>query len=720
MNRTLKRFAFAAVVAVSALAAFAADDKASQVKPAVTLHVILQSHLDPVWLWNREQGVDAAIATARTMCDILDDYPETHMTRGEAWIYECCEKYDPETFRRLKAHVAGGRLHVVGGEYVQPDCNLPAADAFADHLSFARRYFRERVGVSRIETGYNPDSFGHGAYLPRFLSDAGMRNYLFMRPGAHEKRLPGEVFRWRSPDGAEVLAARIDGCYNPSSADDAMYWQVTNAVACCDRRIGHCFTMIGVGDHGGGPARAQVDWLLKHRSEWPDVKVVFSHPDAFFAAVRASGVELPVVTGELQHHAIGCYSALSRIKREVRETEDALRRDGELLSADVRDDCRAKLYFATFHDILGGCSIASAYPDIYDSLGYVRSVCRDARLAQTRCRNAKLPPAKCQRVIFDNPGKGRWRGVTEFEAWLKSNEGWYSWTEALNEKLCLRDADGHVVPIQFVPHRDKSGRPQPNLAISLDLAPGETRTYSLCYDKTEAEAAIEDCKPLSAEETPLFRFEVIEDKTDTWSHGVNGYPAATRTLARTGEKRLLTTGCILAETLEEYADPSGRAFVRVRQERGLPGVRFKTRVVWSQPREIVKLAIEPGFAVASRIDRVSGGNVVRTLDGEEWPFAGAVTLLGVNGRRFSVICRDVTALDVQKDGMVRLTLFRTPPYSEHVPAKVSDVSCPVTDLGEHFFDIQVLREASDEQIEDALYALASPLVFSETTKGVGK
>ena len=720
MNRTLKRFAFAAVVAVSALAAFAADDKASQVKPAVTLHVILQSHLDPVWLWNREQGVDAAIATARTMCDILDDYPETHMTRGEAWIYECCEKYDPETFRRLRAHVAGGRLHVVGGEYVQPDCNLPAADAFADHLSFALRYFRERVGVQRIETGYNPDSFGHGAYLPRFLSDAGMRNYLFMRPGAHEKTLPGEVFRWRSPDGAEVLAARIDGCYNPSSADDAMYWQVTNAVARCDRRIGHCFTMIGVGDHGGGPARAQVDWLLKHRSEWPDVKVVFSHPDAFFAAVRASGVELPVVTGELQHHAIGCYSALSRIKREVRETEDALRRDGELLSADVRDDCRAKLYFATFHDILGGCSIASAYPDIYDSLGYVRSVCRDARLAQTRRRNAKLPPAKCQRVIFDNPGKGRWRGVTEFEAWLKSNEGWYSWRNEFNEKLCLRDADGHVVPIQFVPHRDKSGRPQPNLAIFLDLAPGETRTYSLCYDKTEAEAAIEDCKPLSAEETPLFRFEVIADTTDTWSHNVNGYPAATRTLARTGEKRLLTTGCILAETLEEYADPSGKAFVRVRHERGLPGVRLKTRVVWSEPREIVKLAIEPGFAVTGRIDRVAGGNVVRALDGEEWPFAGAVTLLGANGRRFSVICRDVTALDVQKDGTVRLTLFRTPPYSEHVPAKVSDASCPVTDLGEHFFDIQILRETSDEQIEDALYALASPLVFSETTKGVGK
>ena len=33
-------------------------------KTPLVLHVILNSHLDPVWLWNRAQGEDAAIATA--------------------------------------------------------------------------------------------------------------------------------------------------------------------------------------------------------------------------------------------------------------------------------------------------------------------------------------------------------------------------------------------------------------------------------------------------------------------------------------------------------------------------------------------------------------------------------------------------------------------------------------------------------------------------------
>ncbi len=88
------------------------------------VHIILNSHLDPVWLWKQEQGIDEVISTARTACDLLDVYPEIHLTRGEAWFYETVERHDPATFARLRNHIAGGRLHVVGNWYVQPDCNL--------------------------------------------------------------------------------------------------------------------------------------------------------------------------------------------------------------------------------------------------------------------------------------------------------------------------------------------------------------------------------------------------------------------------------------------------------------------------------------------------------------------------------------------------------------------------------------------------------------------
>lgn len=97
------------------------------------VHIILNSHLDPVWLWKQEQGIDEVISTARTACDLLDLYPEIHLTRGEAWFYETVEQHDPATFSRLRNHIAGGRLHVVGSWYVQPDCNLASPESYRMH-----------------------------------------------------------------------------------------------------------------------------------------------------------------------------------------------------------------------------------------------------------------------------------------------------------------------------------------------------------------------------------------------------------------------------------------------------------------------------------------------------------------------------------------------------------------------------------------------------------
>ena len=96
-------------------------------KPIV--HIILNSHLD--------------LSTARTACDLLDAYPEINLTRGEAWFYETVERHDPATFERLRGHIAAGRLHVVGGWYVQPDCNLASPETYRRHNEFGGAYFRE-------------------------------------------------------------------------------------------------------------------------------------------------------------------------------------------------------------------------------------------------------------------------------------------------------------------------------------------------------------------------------------------------------------------------------------------------------------------------------------------------------------------------------------------------------------------------------------------------
>ena len=173
--------------------------------PRRTLHLVGNSHIDPVWLWQWPEGLQEVRATFRSALDRMTEYPEFIFTSDSAAYYEWIEEIDPDMFEEIRERVAEGRWEIVGGWWVEPDCNLPSGESFVRQALFSQRFFLERFG--RIATvGYNVDPFGHNAMLPQLLKRAGMDSYVFMRPGPHEYRLPGPIFWWRSPDGSRVLA----------------------------------------------------------------------------------------------------------------------------------------------------------------------------------------------------------------------------------------------------------------------------------------------------------------------------------------------------------------------------------------------------------------------------------------------------------------------------------------------------------------------------------
>jgi alpha-mannosidase len=47
----------------------------------ITVHMIGQAHLDPVWLWGWSAGLDEVLAACRTACDLLDSYPDFIFTQ---------------------------------------------------------------------------------------------------------------------------------------------------------------------------------------------------------------------------------------------------------------------------------------------------------------------------------------------------------------------------------------------------------------------------------------------------------------------------------------------------------------------------------------------------------------------------------------------------------------------------------------------------------------
>ena len=64
------------------------------------VHFIVNSHLDPVWLWKREQGIDEVLSTARTACELLDEYPEYR-----AYLPEVTEEIVRDTIAKLGMRV---------------------------------------------------------------------------------------------------------------------------------------------------------------------------------------------------------------------------------------------------------------------------------------------------------------------------------------------------------------------------------------------------------------------------------------------------------------------------------------------------------------------------------------------------------------------------------------------------------------------------------------
>ena len=81
----------------------------------ITIHMIGHSHIDPVWLWQWQDGMDEALATFRTVANLMDKYPDFIFSHGEAWDYQQVEQLDPELFERIRVFVKQGRWEIVGG-----------------------------------------------------------------------------------------------------------------------------------------------------------------------------------------------------------------------------------------------------------------------------------------------------------------------------------------------------------------------------------------------------------------------------------------------------------------------------------------------------------------------------------------------------------------------------------------------------------------------------
>lgn len=339
------------------------------------VHLIGNAHLDPVWLWRWQEGFSEIVATFRSALDRMNDFPDFKFTSACAVYYQWIEKLDPDMFEEIRQRVREGRWNIVGGWFLQPDCNTPCGESFARHALISQRYFKEKFGVI-AKTGYNVDSFGHNAMLPQILKKSGMDNYVFMRPMPNEYDLPDDLFWWESDDGSRVCAHRIPLAYNIDMPRFDMIGKIKEMAQNANRDY---LAFYGVGNHGGGPTIS----LINSINDLKDEDIIYSDTDSFFKTVDKSGIK--TVHNELQHHARGCYSVCTEVKTSNRHCENNLL-TSETLAVMANRLANTtypseKIYkawknvlFNQFHDILGGCCIKTAYEDASYLFGEAMSI----------------------------------------------------------------------------------------------------------------------------------------------------------------------------------------------------------------------------------------------------------------------------------------------------------------------------------------------------------
>jgi alpha-mannosidase len=329
------------------------------------LILVCNSHIDPVWLWPWEEGLATTLATFRAAADLCEEFDGFAFCHNEAILYRWVEEHDPALFERIHSLVGRGRWHIIGGWYLQPDCNLPSGESLVRQVLVGKRFFADKFGVEP-SVAVNLDSFGHGRGLVQILKKAGYSGYLFCRPQAEDLELPADDFVWVGYDGSEILAHRARDHYNSErgrARAKAERWLARNS----DRLSG--LLLWGVGNHGGGPSREDLRALGELISQTRDRSIVHGRPEDYFASVGGVAESLPRFTGQLRPWAVGCYTSMALVKQAHRRLESsfsvtektltiaALQGLVEYPRRELRDALE-DLLFCQFHDILPGSSVS--------------------------------------------------------------------------------------------------------------------------------------------------------------------------------------------------------------------------------------------------------------------------------------------------------------------------------------------------------------------------
>jgi alpha-mannosidase len=743
-----------------------------------TLYLVCNAHLDPVWLWEWEEGAAEALSTFRTAAQLCEEFEEFVFTHNEALLYQWIEEYEPELFARILALVKKKKWHILGGWYVQPDCNIPSGESFVRQILVGKEYFRKKFGVEP-KTAINFDPFGHTRGLVQILKKAGYTSYLFCRPDQNWLSLPAEDFVWEGYDGSEIIAHRANEHYNSPKGQAALRiqkWMADNP----DRKLG--VLLWGIGNHGGGPSREDLNKIRKLMAKQKKWDIRYGTPEEYFSRLNKEKDTLPRFSRDLNPWAVGCYTSMATVKQKHRELEnlyfftekmathaalsDLMPYPWEKLEESLKD-----LLFCEFHDILPGSGIPEVEKHAQQRLDHGLEILSRLRARSFFALLSGQPQAKDGEfpIFVYNPHPFPIKQIVtcEFQAYEphfdeKSHLIPYVWDHRGKKLPSQLEKESSTLSVEW----------RKRTLFKADLKPGQMNRF-VCRLKKEPSRSL----PLKAEKSLLtlrsdkaewtirtttglmesykvngvdflkpraFQALVMEDDADSWGMKVRSFrdyegkfsamseQESARFAGLAGSKlknvQIVEDGPVrtVVETLFQY----NQSNICQRYKFSKKGSEFEveTRVFWNEKDRMLKIAIPLAFRNGICRGQVAYG--VHEFDPTEDELVAQkwVSVVSSDNRHALTVVNDrVYGFDF-KGGEIRISLLRSPAYATDMgdsrALRMQDRFLPRMDQGERIFRFWINGGKATERLtlidREALAKNEAPMALCSFPSGEGK
>ena len=667
------------------------------------LNMVGHSHLDLVYQWDYNEFLRKIGRTHSTTLNVMREFPQYLFCQSQMKLYEDLKQFYPEIYAGIKKKVRQNKWEVIGGMYVEPDCNLISGESFVRQLFYGNKIAQQEFGATSTVC-WLPDVFGISWFIPQILKRAGFKYLITNKPVIWNdtNEFPHNTFWWEGPDGSRIMAHLPSTHFGAKINADIMLtnWNEYKQKIDCPEVIYN----YGYADGRGGPNRDDILTGLRYKNTPGMPEAEFTHGQQAFERMESCTKKLPVMKNELylETHR-GTYTTQARLKKNNRKAE-ILYRNAEaacVMASQTGGECLSekldpgwKLILKNqFHDILPGSHVNEAYIAAMEDYDKIFEIGRDIlqRSLEQVTKSLASVDEEQSLAVFNFQS---WQRNDLVEIELDSRDTNFEiWDEKVVEKQIIWQNKDKVKVLFFAQNIPAMGYKVFKIVKEAAIKPDKIAydsvmenqffkiefasdgTISEIWDKTNSRQLVE--KGQKANNFQIFKD--VPGRYAAWDivpmykdHELNVGPVEKSELIESGPVRT-----VLRQERKFYKSTLVQKIIIYKN---IARIDFETEIDWQERDRLLKVAFPVNVNAMNATFDISYGYIERpTHQNTSWDAAKFEVAshfwadLSEGDYGISVLNDCKYGHDISGN-TIRLTLLKGPQYPD-----------PKADLGKHFF-----------------------------------